>query len=102
MAFQKVATLAEVPPGSVTEVMVDGNPVAVCNAGGRVHALGGTCPHQGGPLGQGALNGELVTCPWHAWDFHCATGENNFDPTVRVETYPVKIEGDDILVDADA
>jgi len=99
MAFVKVLSLAELPPDSVVEVMVGGFPIAVCHAGGEVRALGGICPHQGGPLGQGAINGENVTCPWHAWEFNCATGENDFDPETRVRTYPVKIEGSDILVD---
>jgi nitrite reductase/ring-hydroxylating ferredoxin subunit len=102
MAFVKVATLAEIPPGSVTEVMVEGKPVALCNVGGTVRALDGVCPHHGGPLGQGAMNGEHVTCPWHAWEFHSATGENDFDPSIRVATYAVKVEGGEIWVECHA
>jgi nitrite reductase (NADH) small subunit len=102
MAFVKVASLAQLPPDSVMEVIVDGNPIAVCRRGDQVHALLGVCAHQGGPIGQGALNGDFVACPWHGWEFHCATGENDFDPETKLPTYPVRIEGDDILVDLSA
>jgi nitrite reductase/ring-hydroxylating ferredoxin subunit len=82
--------------------MIGGSPVALCHAGGEVYALWGTCPHHGGPLGDGAIHGESVCCPWHGWEFNCATGRNEFNPDTRVQTYPVKIEGGDILVDIDA
>lgn len=99
MAFVKVASVAQLPPDSLTEVMLDGNPIALCNAGGSIRALWGTCPHQGGPLGQGALNGDNITCPWHAWEFNCVTGESDFDPDVKVSIFPVQVNGDDILID---
>ena len=102
MAFVKAGSLEYLPPDSTTEVVVEGNLIALCRTGDTVHALGGVCPHQGGPLGQGAINGENVTCPWHAWEFNCATGENDFDPLTRVPVYPVRVEGNDILVDAGA
>src|SRR5579863_10298425 len=100
MAFVKVYSLAELPPGSVTEVMIGANPVALCHADGEIWALEGVCPHQGGPLGQGAMNGENIVCPWHAWEFSSKTGGNDFDPETRVRVFPVRVEGDDILVDS--
>jgi nitrite reductase/ring-hydroxylating ferredoxin subunit len=48
------------------------------------------------------MNGENVVCPWHAWEFSCKTGENDFDPDTRVRTICVRVEGDDILVDSNA
>src|SRR2546423_11568336 len=99
MPFVKAGSLSELPPDSVIETIIDGNPYAICNVGGTLRALSGVCPHQGGPLGQGALNGETLTCPWHAWEYSCVTGENDFDPTVRVATYPVKMEGDDVFIE---
>jgi nitrite reductase/ring-hydroxylating ferredoxin subunit len=76
---------------------------AVCNAGGEVHALDGICPHAGGPLGQGALHGTTLVCPWHAWEFDCRTqvtgpGANEMDGFM-VAKFPVKIDGDDIFID---
>jgi nitrite reductase (NADH) small subunit len=102
MAFVKVCSLAELPPGTVTEVMIGGRPFAVCNLGGEVQALDGVCPHQGGPLGQGAMNGENIVCPWHAWEFNCKTGRNDFDPETRIPICAVRVEGGDILVDPGA
>ncbi len=101
MAFVKVLSLAQLPPGSAAEVMVGGLPVALCHVDGEVRALWGICPHRGGPLGHGAINGESISCPWHGWEFNCVTGRNDFDPDSRVQTFPVKLEAGDILIDMD-
>jgi nitrite reductase/ring-hydroxylating ferredoxin subunit len=98
MPFIKVARLAEVPPDSVIEVSVGETLYAICNIQGEISALSGVCLHQGGPLGQGQVAEGRVICPWHGWEFDCRTGENSFDPAERVPTYPVKVEGDDILL----
>ena len=100
MPFVKVAALSALPPGSVTEVLVNGHPYAVCNTDGAVRALDGVCIHRGGPLGQGQIQDGRIVCPFHLWEFDCATGEYDFDPTKRVKTYAVKVEGDDILIEA--
>ena len=81
------------------EASVGDERYAVCNVGGKLHALSGICPHRGGPLGQGALNGSHVTCPWHAWEFDCRTGASDFDPAQKIATYDVKIAGDDVFLD---
>jgi nitrite reductase (NADH) small subunit len=99
MPFVKVGTLSDVPPNSVREVAVGETFYALCNVEGEVHALSGTCLHRGGPLGQGAIHGTNVVCPWHAWEWDCRTGENDYNPAERVATYPVKIEGEDVLID---
>ena len=99
MAFVKVAALPDLPPNSVREVRVGETFYAVCNVDGELHALSGTCLHRGGPLGQGAVHGANVVCPWHAWEWDCRTGANTYDPGRRVDTYPVKIDGGDILID---
>ena len=57
------------------EALVGDGTYAVCNAGGEIHALDGICPHAGGPLGQGALHGTTLVCPWHAWEFDCRNRE---------------------------
>jgi nitrite reductase (NADH) small subunit len=99
MPFEKVATLAELPVDSVIEVIVRGEPYAICNARGNISALWGVCPHAGGPLGQGQINDGKLVCPFHCWEFDCRTGENDFDPTTRVPTYAIKVEGENILAD---
>ncbi len=99
MPAVKAGFLSQLPPDSVVEIQIEGKSIALCNAAGTIHALDGTCPHAGGPLGQGAVHEHMIVCPWHAWEYDCRTGENDYDPTVRVETYPVRLEGDDILIE---
>ncbi len=99
MAFVKVGSLAALPPGSVMEVTLGEDSYAICNAGGELHALAGICPHAGGPIGQGNLQDHLVVCPWHEWAYDCRTGENDYDPDVKLDRFVVKAEGDNILLD---
>jgi nitrite reductase/ring-hydroxylating ferredoxin subunit len=70
----KVVSTAEVPPGSGKLVEVEGKRIAVFNVGGRYHAIDDTCPHRGGPLSEGVLEGEVVTCPWHGSKFNVTSG----------------------------
>ena len=99
MAFVSVGPLKLVPPGSAIQADIAGNAVAVCNVEGTLHAMGGICPHSGGPLGHGALDGPILTCPFHAWEFDCRTGASLADVDFHVATYPVKVERGEILVD---
>lgn len=99
MAFERVASLSELKPGTMTDVEREERMLVVCNVDGEIHAMDGRCPHRDGPLGQGAIHGRMVVCPWHAWEFDCVTGENDYDPRVKQAKFPVRIEGDDILVD---
>lgn len=99
MAFVKVGSLSTLPPDSVAEARVNGSSYAVCNIGGIVHALEGSCPHAGGPLGQGTVIGSVLMCPWHGYEFDPLTGENLDNPFMRVGKVAVKIEGDDIWIE---
>lgn len=96
--FHKALSKKELEPGHGRSVQLAGKSVAVFNTGGACHAIGGTCPHLGGPLGDGGLDGGVVACPWHGWVYDLATGACKNNPKVSVPVYPVKIEGDDILV----
>ena len=98
MAFVAVGKLSKLAPESVMEVMVAGQPYAICRVGGEVHALDGVCLHRGGPLGQGQIHDGRVVCPYHLWEFDCRTGEYDYDASMRVPTYRVKVEGDEILL----
>jgi nitrite reductase (NADH) small subunit len=99
MAFVKVASLSKFPAGSLIQLEVGEESVALCNADGQLHALDGICPHSGGPLGHGALHGTTMVCPWHAWEYDCVTGEHDRNPSLVLRKFAVKTEGDDILVD---
>ncbi len=99
MAFLRAAKKDEVPDGMIREFELDGKAVAVANVGGQLYAIDNTCLHRGGPLGQGELEDNVVTCPWHGWQYDVATGKVTANPAVGVKTYAVELRGDDIFVD---
>jgi len=99
MPWISVATLDELPEGRLLEVVHSDDIYAVCNFDGEIRATSGRCPHHGGPLGQGAMDGPLITCPWHMWQFDSATGVCAFNPGIRILVYPVRVESDEIFVD---
>jgi nitrite reductase (NADH) small subunit len=61
-------------------------------------ALQNECPHRGGPLGQGWLEGEAVVCPWHSWAFNTHTGDALPPERAKVDVLPLRSEGDDLLI----
>ena len=99
MSFVKLGSMSDLPRDAMLEVMVGECSYALCNVEGEVHAIAGLCLHRGGPLAQGALHGTKVVCPWHAWEWDCRTGINDYNPDQKTATYNVKIEGEDILID---
>ena len=96
--FVKMATLEELPPGSAKEVEHEGRIYALFNVDGVVSAIDGICPHQGGPLAEGEIQGTCVTCPWHGWQFDVRTGQSALHGRIRQPLYEVKIENGDVLV----
>jgi nitrite reductase/ring-hydroxylating ferredoxin subunit len=99
MANKKVCSVADVPAGAVAEIFVEGTPYAICNVDGKLFCVDGTCPHAGGPLGQGTLEGNRLMCPWHAWEFDCRTGLIDSDEDMSISTYPVTVQQGEVLVD---
>jgi nitrite reductase/ring-hydroxylating ferredoxin subunit len=99
MPFVEVARLEDLAPGRSLEAIVGVETLVVCNHQGTLHALDGVCPHRNGPLGAGNFADGRVICPYHGWEFDCVTGEYDRDPTVRLKKFPVRVEGDRILVD---
>jgi len=96
--FVKVASVSELAPGSAKAIEVKGKTIALFNVEGTIYATDNTCLHQGGPLGEGELVGEVVICPWHQWEYNVRTGEMVGNSSVKLATYPVQVEGDDIKV----
>lgn len=94
----KVAKKSEIAPGTGKVVEVGGKTVAVFNCEGTFYAIDNTCKHRGGPLGEGSLSSTTVTCPWHGWEYDVTTGECTADRSIKVQTFDVKVEGDDLLV----
>lgn len=99
MSFVRAARKEEIPPGTIREFQVDGKPMALANVGGSYYAIDNTCLHRGGPLGQGVLEGGVVTCPWHGWQFDVTSGKIPVNPAVGVSCYKVEVRGDDVWVE---
>ena len=99
--WTRIASKSELPaPGEAKEFDCNGKLVCVANVGGELSALDNVCPHRGGPLGQGVIEGTKIVCPWHGWQFDAKTGAVGHAPDQRVATYHLKVEGDDVLVEA--
>jgi nitrite reductase (NADH) small subunit len=99
MTSFSVGNVSSFPDGEVREVHVGGEPFAICNVNGQLHAVRGVCPHNGGPLGHGALHGNMLVCPWHAWEFDCLTGEHDYNSAITVETIAVVVNGGEVSLD---
>jgi nitrite reductase (NADH) small subunit len=87
------------PPGRVKEVEAEGVEVCLANLDGQLSALDNRCPHRGGPLGQGWIEGEAVVCPWHSWSFNVRTGQAEYPTQERVAVYPLKVADGVVLID---
>ena len=98
MSDLKAANVSDLPPGAAKQVTLNGLEIALFNVGGRLCAVDNTCPHRGGPLADGSLAGTTVTCPWHAWEYDVATGACLTNPAAKLKTFPVRVQGDDVLV----
>lgn len=95
----RVASVDDVPVGTGKELTAGGRVVALFNVEGNFHALDGVCPHAGGPLGEGVLQGDVVTCPWHGWQFQVTSGQHCLNANLQHETFAVKVEGGDVLIE---
>ncbi len=96
--YVAVAKVSDLAAGSGMVVDVNGKAVALFNVGGTFFAMDNTCRHRGGPLGEGMLEGSVVTCPWHMWEYDVRTGESCANRTIKVATYAVQVEGDEVKV----
>jgi nitrite reductase (NADH) small subunit len=117
VARHAVCRVEELPPGGRRVVTAGGRAIAVLNVDGRLYAIRDACPHQGAALSTGTLGGTFVPsgpheyvyglegrvlrCPWHGFEFDLETGCSLFDPEgVRVRVYPVAVEDGVVLVEA--
>jgi nitrite reductase/ring-hydroxylating ferredoxin subunit len=96
--FETVARLDELEPGSLACARVGEEELALARIGDEVYALHGHCIHLQGPLCEGRLEGYVLSCPWHGWQYDVRTGENEFDRAIKLETYPVQIEDGEVKV----
>ena len=110
MRAYRVAYVSELPPGERKIVELEGRSIGVFNVDGRFYAIRNACPHQGAPLCLGRLSGtavasepgkyewglegRVIRCPWHGWEFDVTTGLSVFNPhRTRVRNYRVTVGG---------
>lgn len=96
--WHPAAAESELPPGAAKECVAGDRIIALFNVDDTLYALDGICPHQGGPLGKGTLQGCILTCPWHGWQFDVSTGQHQASKSLVHGKFPVKIEGGQIFV----
>lgn len=96
--FTTVAKVGSIPEGQGEAFAVNGRMVAVFNIGGEYQAIDDLCPHMGASLAGGYVEEGTVTCPWHAWRFKTCDGTWCDNPKVKVDSFEVRVEGDEIQV----
>jgi nitrite reductase (NADH) small subunit/3-phenylpropionate/trans-cinnamate dioxygenase ferredoxin subunit len=97
--YVKVATVDEVPPGAGKLVRAKDEEIALFNVEGKFFATQPNCLHRQGPLAEGTLDGEIVTCPWHGWRYNVRSGEHAMNPSITLKTYPTRVDGTNVLVE---
>lgn len=97
--MQRIGSVSSLRERGALSVKVDGKLLAVFLVGDEVVATDGKCPHAGGPLFQGDLQGDRLSCPWHGWNYSLRTGACEEDPSITLPFYAVRVEGDDLFVE---
>jgi 3-phenylpropionate/trans-cinnamate dioxygenase ferredoxin subunit len=97
-AFIEVTNLEHIRPGTGSRFFIADKDVAIFNVDGKICAISDTCPHAGGSLGMGKLDGRIVTCPVHGMKFDVTTGCFAGTSEFGVAVYPAKIVGGTIMV----
>ncbi len=100
--FVRLTSVSELPAvGEAKEFEINGKTVCVANTGEGYAAMDNICVHRGGPLGQGVVDGNKIICPWHGWMFDVTTGACTHNSNARVHIFPMKVEGEDVLIALD-
>jgi nitrite reductase/ring-hydroxylating ferredoxin subunit len=97
--YVKVAKTADVPSGGSLLVQPQGKKIVLFNLNGEFFALDNSCPHSDGPICEGTIEGDVVICPNHGWEFDIRTGRAKSVSSYRVKTYVLKLTGDEIFVE---
>ncbi|MCY4372954.1 MAG: Rieske (2Fe-2S) protein [Spirochaetaceae bacterium] len=114
MARHVVGPADAIPPGGRRVLTVAGRSIGIFNVEGRFHALRNSCLHNQAPVCLGevgatylpsapgqyrrGLDGRVLRCPWHGWEYDISTGRNLIDPSRKLTTYPVTVENGDLVV----
>ena len=81
------------------QAVAEGVAICLARTGGTLAAVDDVCPHRQGPLSEGWIEGNAVVCPWHSWAFDLRSGEAEAPEHARVEVFPVRVHGQDVLVE---
>ena len=96
--FVKVADTGDLEPGKGLQTESGDTSIALFNVAGAFYALAGRCPHRGGPLGKGYVDGKEVMCPLHAWTFDVTTGQNIHNPDMLQPCLETRVEDGCVFV----
>ena len=97
--FTKVCSINDVKTNSAKRISVNGKELVLFNLNGKFYAIEVACTHAGGPLDEGAIEGNEVECPWHGAKFDITTGKALSPPAPSdVKKFEVKVEGSDVMV----
>lgn len=89
-AWQKVAKVVELGKNSAMEIIWGKSVIALFNQEGTIFAMDGMCSHQGGPIAQGTVDNNCVTCPWHGWQYELDTGIQTINRQPLQECFDVR------------
>jgi len=98
MDFIEIARASELPVGRAKSIRVGDRTIALYHTPKGFFASDNTCPHRGGPLGEGDIIGDEIVCPWHLWGFNLYTGVCDGNRDISIVTHEVKVEDDRVLV----
>ncbi len=94
----RVAAVNELPQRTGKEVVAGNRVLALFLVGETVYAIDGICLHAGGPLAEGKLEGPIITCPWHGWQYDVTTGRHCLNANLCTTSFPVEICDGDVFV----
>ena len=97
--WTQIATTSELASVASKECVVNGRIVALFQTEEGYFAIDGICAHAGGPIAEGAVDGCIVTCPWHGWQYDVSSGVSCLNNQIRLQSFPLKVDGDAILVE---
>ncbi len=96
----KLTTQSELPAeGEAKEFPCGDQTICIANVDGVICAMDNVCLHRGGPLGQGAIEGNKIVCPWHGWQWDPKTGEAAHNPNAKLAVYMIKIENGEVMIE---
>lgn len=94
----RVARMNEIADGERKLVEHEGQTIGVFHHKGKWYAYRNQCLHRGGPVATGTLDDDILTCPWHGFQYNITTGQMLVDPSARLDTYEVVVKDEEIFL----